>query len=75
MYGEYFGHGAQVMPYSSLIHHRLIKVSRGLWASSRFKTHELCTHEERVNVWKMHTCEYSIGSNPHSFWVCMSMYV
>ena len=36
------------------------------------KTHELCTHEERVNVWNMHTCEYTIGSNPHIFWVCFS---
>ena len=39
------------------------------------KTHELCTHEERVNVWIMHTCEYSTGSNSHNFWVCMTMYV
>ena len=39
------------------------------------KTHELCTHEERVNVWNMHTCENTIGSNPHIFWVCMTMYV
>ena len=39
------------------------------------KIHELCTHEEHVNVWKMHTCEYSIGSSPHIFWVCMTMYV
>ena len=73
MDGEYFGHGAQLMPYSSLTDQQ--NVSSGLWASSRFKTHELCTHEERVNVWNMHTCEYSIGSKPYIFWVCMTMYV
>ena len=38
-----------------------------------WKTHELCTHEEQVNVWMMHTCEYSTGSNPHNFWVCIAM--
>ena len=37
------------------------------------KTYELCTHEERVNVWNMHTCEYTIGSNPHIFWVLLGL--
>ena len=51
------------------------KASRGLWASSRFKPYAMFTHEEQRETCKMHTCAYSMGSKPHSFWVCMAIHV